>query len=105
MSFFDRRFWLMVLWTAAKYNLGIKFVVVNSLGRSNFSMHLVPMMNQLPRVLIDNPPINMEELARSMGVPAISVDTIAALETNLQIMFEKPGPCVLDVRVDDSLMS
>ena len=57
-------------------------------GTSNFSMHLVPMLNNPHRVLLDSPPIDMRDLARSMKVPAYSVDTIAALETSLQKMFE-----------------
>jgi benzoylformate decarboxylase len=90
------------LWTASRYALPVKFIIINNLGRANFSMHLVPMVNNPHRVLLDSPTIDIRDIARSMKVPSYTVDTIAALESSLQLMFETPGPCVLDVHIDDS---
>ena len=55
-------------------------------------------------MLLDNPEIDVPALARSMKVPATSVETIAALEQSLQQMFETPGPYLLDVHIDDSFV-
>lgn len=90
------------LWTAAHYGLHVKFIVVNNLGRTNFSVRLAPMPDA-NRMLLDNPAIDFPELARSMRVPAATVGTIGSLETSLQYMFETPGPYVLDVHIDDPI--
>lgn len=91
------------LWSAAHYGLHVKFVIVNNLGRSNFSMQIVPKKGLNRRALLDNPSIDIPEMARSMRVPSAAVDTISALERALQLMFETPGPYVLDVRIDETL--
>jgi benzoylformate decarboxylase len=91
-------------WTAAHYNLPVKFIVVNNLGRANFSLHLVPELNTTNRVLLDNPAVTIPQLAHSMRVPSSSVDTVSALEKSLQTMFETAGPFVLDVQIDTTLI-
>jgi len=91
-------------WTAAHYNLPVKFIVVNNLGRANFTLHLVPELNSSNRVLLDNPAVAIPQLAHSMRVPSASVDTVSGLEKALQTMFETPGPFVLDVRIDTTLI-
>jgi thiamine pyrophosphate-dependent acetolactate synthase large subunit-like protein len=91
------------LWTASHYGLHVKFVIVNNLGRENFSVSLAANHDNRNRVLLDNPAIDLPELARSMRVPAASVGTISALESALQQMFETPGPYVLDVHIEDWL--
>jgi benzoylformate decarboxylase len=91
------------LWTASHYGLHVKFVIINNLGRANFSVQLAAIPNNPNRVLLDNPAIDLPELARSMRVPSASVSTISALESSLQQMFETPGPYVLDVHIEDTL--
>jgi len=91
-------------WTAAHYNLPVKFIVVNNLGRANFSLHLLPELNNANRKLLDNPTVTIPQLAHSMRVPSASVDTVAAFEKSLQTMFDKPGPFVLDVQIDTTLI-
>ncbi|MGH9548258.1 MAG: thiamine pyrophosphate-dependent enzyme, partial [Terriglobales bacterium] len=64
-------------------------------------VRLTPLPEVAGRVLLDNPAIDLPQLARSMRVPAVSVNTISSLESALQQMFETPGPYVLDVHIED----
>jgi len=74
------------LWSAAHYMLQVKFIVVNSLGRANFSMRLLN-PGGASRMLLDNPSIDVPALAGSMRVPSTSVSTIQALEHARRVCF------------------
>jgi acetolactate synthase-1/2/3 large subunit len=90
------------LWSASRYGLHVKFVVVNILGRSGFSLQLAPISNNPNFVLADNPDVSLTELAHSMRIPGLRISTIIQIENALQQMFETPGPYILDVLVEDS---
>jgi benzoylformate decarboxylase len=89
-----------VFWTASHYGLRVKFILVNNLGRSSYSVRMAPIPESPGRVLLDNPAIDYPELAQSMRVPAASVATMGELEPALKTMFETPGPYLLDVHID-----
>jgi benzoylformate decarboxylase len=90
------------LWSASRYGLHVKFVLVNVFGRSGYSLQLTPIPDNPNRVLADNPPISITELAHSMRIPGLRISTITQIDTALQQMFETPGPYILDVLIEDS---
>lgn len=79
------------LWTAAHYGLHVKFVVVNSLGRTNYNVRLTPSVRSEARIFLDNPPLAFSELSQAMRVPGTTVSLMANLEDALKEMFETPG--------------
>jgi thiamine pyrophosphate-dependent acetolactate synthase large subunit-like protein len=90
------------LWTAAHYGLHVKFVVVNSLGRTNYNVRLTPSVRSEARIFLDNPPLAFSELSQAMRVPGTTVNLMANLEDALKEMFETPGPFLLDVHIDEN---
>lgn len=90
------------LWTAAHYGLHVKFVVVNSLGRTNYNVRLTPQVRSEARIFLDNPPLAFTELSRAMRVPGTSVSLMQDLEGALGMMFGSPGPFLLDVNIDET---
>jgi len=90
-------------WTASHYGLAVKFVVVNSLGQANFNVRLSPLVKSEARIVLDNPTIAFDQLASSMGVAGGTVSSMGQLEAALKVMFETPGPFVLDVRVQPEI--
>ncbi len=90
------------LWTAAHYGLHVKFVVVNSLGRTNYNVRLTQSVRSEARIFLDNPPLAFTELSRAMRVPGTTVELMADLEDALKQMFDTPGPFLLDVHIDES---
>lgn len=90
------------LWTAAHYGLHVKFVVVNSLGRTNYNVRLTQSVRSEARIFLDNPPLAFTELSRAMRVPGTTVELMADLEEALKQMFDTPGPFLLDVHIDES---
>ncbi len=89
------------LWTAAHYGLHVKFVVVNSLGRTNYNVRLTPSVRSEARIFLDNPPLAFTELSQAMRVPGATVSLMANLEDSLKEMFDTPGPFLLDVHIDE----
>lgn len=90
------------LWTAAHYGLHVKFVVVNSLGRTNYNVRLTPSVRSEARIFLDNPPLAFTELSQAMRVPGTAVSLMADLEDALKLMFETPGPFLLDAHIDEN---
>ncbi|HEY9677388.1 MAG TPA: thiamine pyrophosphate-binding protein [Drouetiella sp.] len=90
------------LWTAAHYGLHVKFIVVNSLGRTNYNVRLTPSVRSEARIFLDNPPLAFTELSRAMRVPGNTVSVMSDLEEALNQMFESPGPFLLDVHIDEN---
>lgn len=90
------------LWTAAHYGLHVKFVVVNSLGRTNYNVRLTPSVRSEARIFLDNPPLAFSELSQALRVPGATVNVMANLEDALKEMFETPGPFMLDVHIDEN---
>ncbi|CAN5713655.1 thiamine pyrophosphate-binding protein [soil metagenome] len=90
------------LWTAAHYGLHVKFIVVNSLGRTNYNVRLTQSVRSEARIFLDNPPLAFTELSRAMRVPGTTVGLMADLEEALKQMFDTPGPFLLDVHIDEN---
>jgi benzoylformate decarboxylase len=91
------------LWTAAHYNLNVKFIVVNSRGANNlasdFELYVSDAGNESTQFPLDKPEIEFPLLAQSMGVSSATVSTMGALEAALTKVFEDKSPRLLDVRI------
>jgi benzoylformate decarboxylase len=99
------------LWTAARYQLPITYVVVNNtsyailksgmvtLGLSSAKRGVYPGMD-----LVD-PEIDYLALARAMGVTAVRVDKPAGLRDALAHGLGHRGPALVDVAIDRSFES
>jgi len=91
------------LWTAAHYQLNVKFIIVNSRGANNlaseFELYMAQPDDKSSSFPLDKPEVEFPLLAQSMRVMANKVETMAELEAALTKVFEEKGPCFLDVRV------
>jgi len=91
------------LWTAAHYQLNVKFIIVNSRGANNlaseFELYMAQPDDKSSNFPLDKPEVEFPLLAQSMRVMANKVETMAELEAALTKVFEEKGPCFLDVRV------
>jgi benzoylformate decarboxylase len=93
------------LWTAARHNIGAKFVVCNNgsykLLQLNIQQywkeigaapHKFPLSFDLSR-----PAIRFDELARGMGVPGVRVEKPAEIAPAIGKMLAEPGPFLIDL--------
>jgi acetolactate synthase-1/2/3 large subunit len=48
---------------------------------------------------IDNPTIDWQAMAKSMGVPACAVDTLEDFTATLKTALAEPGPKLIEVRL------
>jgi benzoylformate decarboxylase len=91
------------LWTAAHYNLNVKFVIVNSRGTNNLTSEIETYVSegggQSSRFPLDKPEVGFTALSQSMSVPSAAVASMGELEAALTKAFEDKGPFLLDVRV------
>jgi benzoylformate decarboxylase len=96
------------LWTAARYNLHITFVIVaNAAYRQVRLMKAKIMGDQVyGRNLgteLTAPRLNFCSLARGFGVDAVKVEDPAKLNAALKTAFQSKKPNLLEIAVDDSL--
>ncbi|RIK84801.1 MAG: thiamine pyrophosphate-binding protein [Planctomycetota bacterium] len=102
---------IQALWSAARHNVGAKFVVCNNrsyrLLQLNISQywreqgvaaHDFPLSFDLSK-----PEINFAEMARSMGVPAIRVAKPADIEPAIDAALAHNGPFLLDVLLEGNV--
>lgn len=84
------------LWTAAHYVLNTKVIVVNNGGSDSLNLHLGNADHQFP---LDCPEIEFTQLAKAMTVQALKAETMGQLEQALGMMFDSPGPFLIDARI------
>jgi benzoylformate decarboxylase len=93
------------LWTAAHYNLNVKFIVVNTRGTFGLSSEVeqyVSASNVPPNPFpLDKPEIEYKLLSQAMRVQATRVANMGELEAALNKVFEDKNPCLVDVRVTE----
>jgi benzoylformate decarboxylase len=97
---------IQALWTAARYNIGAKFVICNNqsymLLKENIVQYWqdqvgVPVHKFPSGFDLDNPVVDFAALARSMGVPAVCVDHPDKCEAAVHEMLTTPGPFLVDL--------
>ncbi len=84
---------------AQEHGLNVLFVILNDahLGMIKHGQALGGAEN----IANDLPQVDFAMMARALGVKAYNVDSMEQLQhLNVKQLFEKPGPCLLDVRVD-----
>jgi benzoylformate decarboxylase len=97
------------LWTAARYDIGAKFVVCNNHRYELLNDNLVQYRRErgiAPRHLpssfdIGYPEIDFVGLAAALGVPGLRVQKGAEVVDAVRIMFATNGPFLIDVATDD----
>jgi thiamine pyrophosphate-dependent acetolactate synthase large subunit-like protein len=88
-----------VFWTAAFYDANVKFIVINEMGSRNFNIRLNSPGGDIHKGLQQRP-VLLAELARSMGLPFQYAADMGTLESSLKTIFETEGPCMLEVRLE-----
>jgi benzoylformate decarboxylase len=97
------------LWTAARYDIGAKFVVCNNHRYELLNDNLVQYRREqgiasrpLPSSFdIGYPEIDFVGLAGALGVPGRRVQKGAEAADAVRVMFETDGPFLIDVATDD----
>jgi benzoylformate decarboxylase len=91
------------LWTAAHYNLNVKYIIINSRGSNSltteFEQYLANASDKSTPFPLDKPEIEFPLLSQSMRVQATKVTTMGELEAALTKVFEDKLPCLVDVRI------
>ncbi|MFC1954413.1 thiamine pyrophosphate-dependent enzyme [Chloroflexota bacterium] len=96
------------LWTAAYYNLPIKFVIISN---SSYRLIKVNKIRQMGEKVsgkflgteLDSPVIDFCQLAQSMGIRSQRVARPDELEKTLTSAINSDKPALVDVVVDDAL--
>jgi benzoylformate decarboxylase len=102
---------IQALWSAARHNIGAKFVVCNNRsyrllqlnisqywGEQGIAAHDFPLSFDLSK-----PEINFADMSRSMGVPAIRVTKQAEIEPAIEAALAHDGPFLLDVLLEGNV--
>jgi benzoylformate decarboxylase len=99
---------IQALWSAARHNIGAKFVVCNNrsyrLLQLNISQYWreqgVP-MHDFPRSFdLSKPAIDFAGMARAMGVPGTRVETPDQVGPAIREALDHQGPYLLDVVIE-----
>ncbi|WP_230970200.1 thiamine pyrophosphate-binding protein [Nitrogeniibacter aestuarii] len=95
------------LWTAVNEKLPVTFVVVNNREYNilkNFMRsqqhYTSARTGQFIAMDLNDPPIDFQALAASMGVPAQRIDTVAAIRPAVEAAIASGGPSLIEVLVD-----
>jgi benzoylformate decarboxylase len=95
------------LWTAARENVPVVFVVLDNgqyliLKNSLRSMYEInPAADRFVGLDLDQPPLAFTALGQSMGVPSVSVSTATELAGAVSAAFEREGPMLVHIPVGD----
>jgi benzoylformate decarboxylase len=96
---------IQALWTAARYKIGVTFVVFNNTSYMILKGGLTAMQGASARrgvftgMDITEPEIDFVKLAESMGVAGQRVDVASDLRPGLEWALAEQGPALLDVRI------
>lgn len=88
---------IQALWTAAQRNLDIVFIILNN--QSYEALKHISAMMQAPAVGADLPGLDFKALAQGFGVSASCAATIPAARAELQKIFSRPGPSLLELQI------
>jgi benzoylformate decarboxylase len=99
---------IQALWTAARHNVGAKFIVCNNRSYRLLQLNIVEYWKEqriTPREFpvsfdLSKPEIRFDEMARSMGVAAARIERMDQVEPAIRQAIETDGPFLLDVIVE-----
>jgi benzoylformate decarboxylase len=96
---------IQALWTAARHNIGAKFVVCNNASyrllqlnidhywqERQIAKHDYPLSFDL-----SHPPLHFVDMARGMGVPGVRVEKPWEVSQAIEQMLAHPGPFLIDL--------
>ncbi|WP_181792800.1 benzoylformate decarboxylase [Streptomyces sp. WELS2] len=92
---------LHALWTAARYNLPVTFVIPNNSGYLSLKYYLDEAGQNAWQDGWDLSGVDMAQLARGFGCPAERIETPEQLQAALKTAMSADGPMLLDVVVAD----
>lgn len=92
---------LHAMWTAARHNLPVTFVIPNNSGYLSLKYYLDEAGQNAWQEGWDLSDVDMAQLARGFGCPAERIETPEQLRTALRTAFSTDGPMMLDVVVAD----
>ncbi|MBL0174614.1 MAG: thiamine pyrophosphate-binding protein [Ignavibacteria bacterium] len=100
---------IQALWTAVRHNIGAKFVICNNHTYMLLKLNIMEYWKErgieehrFPDCFdIGSPVVDFAGLARSMGVPARTVDRPADVAAAIEEMLATDGPYLLDVVVSN----
>ena len=101
---------IQALWTAARYNIGAKFVICNNQSYMLLKENILQYwreqvgapVHEFPTSFdLDKPVVDFAALARSMGVPAVCVDRPENVEAAVRQMLETDGPFLVDMVISN----
>jgi benzoylformate decarboxylase len=96
------------LWTAARENLRMVFVIINNYSyrilkqRTNAMKGLAAQADNYVAMDLDKPRVDFVSVARGLGLTAHKAATLADLGDLLEQALAKDGPTLIDVEVDRS---
>ena len=96
------------LWTAARENLRMVFVIINNTSyrilkqRTNAMKGLAAQADTYVGMDLDRPRIDFVSVARGFGLTAHRAGTLAEVQAMLEAALAHDGPTLLDVAVDRS---
>jgi len=96
---------IQALWTAARHNIDVKFVVCNNGSYRLLQLNIdqywkdqgVPKHDFPLSFDLSSPPLHFVDLARGMSVPGLRVETPEQIAPAIQQMLATPGPFLLDL--------
>jgi benzoylformate decarboxylase len=96
------------LWTAARENLRMVFVVINNYSyrilkqRTNAMKQLAAQTDTYVGMDLDRPRVDFVSVARGLGLTAQRATTLADVQAMLEQALAHDGPTLIDVEVDRS---
>jgi benzoylformate decarboxylase len=94
------------LWTAARYRLGVVFVICNNRGyrilkeRTYAIKGLSARTDSYVGMDLEDPEIDFVGLSRSLGVPAERLEKIEDVPSLIEKALKKDGPFLIDIKID-----
>ena len=96
------------LWTAARENLRMVFVIINNYSyrilkqRTNAMKGLAAQADTYVGMDLDRPRVDFVSVARGLGLTAYKASTLSEVQDMLEAALKHDGPTLLDVEVDRS---
>jgi benzoylformate decarboxylase len=103
---------IQALWTAARYNIGAKFVICNNQSYMLLKLNILQYWREQVGVEIHefpdsfdlgNPVIDFAALARSMGVAGVRVDRPEQVAEAITQMLAHDGPFLIDMVISGAV--
>ena len=96
---------IQALWTAARHNIDVKFVICNNRSyrilQENIAAYWqernIPERHYPLSFDLSKPDIHFASIAQSLGVPGVRVEKPADIAGAIEQMLNHPGPFLIDV--------